>query len=398
MEQLNIESAKANIKELERLLAIRPTSDIVGNLAACYFTINESEKALPLAIAAYQANPKSKEACVNVSMILKDLGRHEESARFIELAYYDHPDDFFVRLGYAEALLKAGLWTQAWPIYDNARPTQQAAASHIGVPIHVKEWQDQIIKPGERLLVINEGGTGDRFTYPRWLPELTKRGIDWIFYPYEELFPFYERIFPRERLVKDNEKFEAEYWTTSFALPARLNATPTSIPEPLKFIPDPEALKRCHLNKPPGVKVFGICWQAAELFQGGKRVRSMSEGQMMRLITSTAYKVSWVNLQYGIGTKAPYPVSNIPINNWEDTAAIISQLDGVVTVDTGVMHLAGALRVPIYILLSGNSCWKFLKTGTKCYWFPTAKLYRNRGYGFDNAIDNLVLDIRNGVI
>jgi len=75
----------------------------------------------------------------------------------------------------------------------------------------------------------------------------------------------------------------------------------------------------------------------------------------------------------------------------------MDQLDGVVSVDTGVMHLAGAMRKPMSVLLSGNSCWKFLKTGEKCHFFPTAKLYRNEGYGFDNAIDRLVADIRNNV-
>jgi len=396
MEQLSVESAKSNLKELERLVKIRPTVDIIANLAGCYFTIGDPEKALPLALVAHEADPLSKEALVNVAMILKDLGRHEESAEYIEKAYYMYPDDFFVRLGYAEALLKCGLWTQAWPVYDNARPTQQAAATDIGVPLYVKEWQNQTIRPGERLLVINEGGTGDRISYARWLPELTRKGIDWIFYPYAELYSFFERIFPPEKLVKDGDIFEANYWTTTFALPARLKATPTSIPAPLHLIPDPEVLKRMHINKPSGIKVYGICWSAAELFQGGRKVRSMGEGEMMRIITSTADKISWVNLQYGV--KAPYPISNIPIENWEDTAALISQLDNVVTVDTGVAHLTAAMYKPMSLLLSANSCWKFLKVGKKTKWFPTARVYRNRGFGFNTAIDDLILGIRNDKI
>lgn len=388
----DVNQVKNEVKQYEYLLSRRPTTHAAAQLASIYFTIGEIEKALPLAEMAYKRDPSNPIIAVNYGLILKDAGRHEESAYVMQDAYYTNPEDQFIKLAYAEALLKCGLWTQAWPIYDNSRPTQRGAAEFVGVPLGVKEWQDEIIKPGEKLLVINEGGSGDRFTYPRWLKELDKRGIDWVFYTFDELRPFYERIFPKEKLVSDDEDMKADYWTTAFALPARLNATPNTVPPPLLYTPDPERRKKLVLKKPDGVPVYGICWKAAEMHQGGKTVRSMSEGQMMRLVTSTAYRVSWVNLQFGV--KAPYPISNLPINDWEDTASIIDQLDAVVTVDTGVMHLAGGMNKPMYVLLSGNSCWKFLKKGPHCVFFPSATLIRNEGFGFDNAIDQLVAKIR----
>ncbi len=393
MDAISVRQARNEIRAYEVLIAARPTPENVGNLGARYFTIDEAEKAYPLSKWAYEAEPTNLAAGINLAMILKDLGRHEESADVIYRVYHEHPEDYYARLAYAEALLKAGFWTKAWPIYDNARPTQQGAAQSISIPLGVSEWQDQVIQPGEKLLVINEGGTGDRITYPRWLNKLTKMGIDWYFYTFDELYPIYARIFPKERLIKEGDNIKMNYWTTTFALPARLNATPNTIPEPLIITPDPEVRKKLVINTPKdGIPTIGICWKAAELFQGERTVRSLTEGQMMRLVVSTAYRVRWVSLQYGV--RAPYPISNVPLMNWEDTIAIMDQLDGIVTVDTGVMHLAGAMRKPMRVLLSGNSCWKFLKTGTKCHWFPTAKLYRNNGYGFDNAIDNLVADIR----
>ena len=396
MESISVQQAKHDIKAYQELIQVRPTIENIGNLAACYFTIDEAQKAYPLAKYAYDAEPNNQSAGINLAMILKDLGRHEESTKVIEGVYQSHPENFYARLAYAEALLKAGFWTKAWPIYDNARPTQQGAAQAISVHLGVKEWQDQVIQPGEKLLVINEGGTGDRFTYPRWLNKLTEMGIDWYFYTFEELYPIYARIFPKERLILNGQDIKMHYWTTAFALPAALNATPNTIPPPLNITPDPEVRNKLVLNMPKdGIPTIGLCWSAAEMFQGDRKVRSMTEAQAMRLVVSTAYRVRWVSLQYGV--KAAYPISNLPINNWEDTIAVMDQLDGVVSVDTGVMHLAGAMRKPLSVLLSGNSCWKFLKTGTECKFFPTAKLYRNDGYGFDNAIDRLVADIRNNV-
>lgn len=396
MESITVAQAKHEISGYEELCSARPTPENIGNLAARYFTINEPEKAYPLAKWAHEAEPSSLVAGINFAMVLKDLGRHEESTKVVEGIYNLYPEDFFVRLAYSEALLKAGFWNAAWPVYDNARPTQQGAAQMLGVPSAVKEWKDQVIKPGEKLMVINEGGTGDRITYPRWLNKLTEMGIDWYFYTFEELLPIYKRIFPAERLIKSGDDITMQYWTTAFALPARLNATPNTVPPPLLITPDPEVRKNFTIRLPDDkIPTVGICWSAAELFQGDRKVRSMTEGQMMRLVTSTAYRIRWVSLQFGV--KAPFPISNVAIRNWEDTIALMDQLDAVVTVDTGVMHFAGAMRKPMSVLLSGNSCWKFLKTGEKCVFFPTAKLYRNEGNGFDNAIDKLVADIRNNV-
>ena len=119
----------------------------------------------------------------------------------------------------------------------------------------------------------------------------------------------------------------------------------------------------------------------------------------MRLVCMTGDRIHWVSLQHG--KTMPYPVMNLPAiaegkATWEDTAGLIRNLDAVVSVDTSIMHLAGAMRKPLYVPLSGNSCWKFLKTGTKCVWYPTARLIRNQGRGFENAVDQLIGAIRNG--
>jgi len=93
------------------------------------------------------------------------------------------------------------------------------------LPQNVQEWMGEKLPEGHVLLVINEGGTGDRISYARWLPELTKLGINWRFYPYGELFPFFERIFLGEKLVADGQDMQPNptHWCTTFSLPAKSN-------------------------------------------------------------------------------------------------------------------------------------------------------------------------------
>ena len=394
MEVMQKSHAEARVKELEELCQIRPTSSILADLAACYFTLGRTEEALPLAQKAWEKN-KHSGIGMNLALILKDLGRHEESLQVVEQAYNINSDDFYIRLGYSEGLLKAGFWKQAWLLYDNARPTQQGAMCDLRLPGQVKEWSGASLPDNHLLFVINEGGTGDRLSYARWLPELTKRGINWKFYPYAELFPFFERIFPREKLVKDGDDITATHWTTTFALPAKLNVGPTEIPPPLPLKPTQEAIDKYKIVRTDSLPIVGICYAAAEKFQGDRKVRSMTEGQAMRLVCQTGDLIHYVNLQYD--NVMPFPVSSIPFKTWEDTAGLIHNLDAVISVDTGVMHLAGALNKPMAVVLSGNSCWKFLKTGKKLKLYPSATFYRNPGRGFEEAISELVKDIRAGL-
>lgn len=396
MQAMEKSFAKQRVGELEKICRLRPNSLNLADLAAVYFTLDQPEKALNLAEVSWAQN-KNPSVGMNLSLIYKDLGMHDKALATVQESFWLNPDDPYIRMGYGEALLKAGFWEQAWSVYDNSRPTQLGAALYLGLPASIQEWDGSGLPEDHQLIVINEGGTGDRISYARWLHELTDRGINWKFYPFEELFSFFERVFPRDRLLADGDQMDPDptHWVTTFSLPAKLKAMPGKIPPPLKFTASPEAIKKYELARKDDLPIVGLCYEAAELFQGGRRVRSMSEGQAMRLVCQTGDKVHWINLQHD--KEMPYPVSNIPFKTWEDTAGLIHNLDAVVTVDTGTMHLAGALNKKMSVILSANSCWKFLREGKKLSLYPSATFYRNETHGVENAITALVADIRNGI-
>ena len=394
MAVMSLEYAQNRIKELQKAAQTKHLDPIsIADLGGCYFTLGMVEESLALTKRASQQF-KDSGILMNLGLVYKDLGQHPESLHAIEESFWMNSTDPYIRLGYSEALLRAGFWKQAWPIYKHARPTQQGAHDDLQLPVSVKEWDGGSLPEGHLVIVINEGGTGDRISYARWLPELTKRGINWVFYPYNELFSFFERIFPRERLIKDGDTITATHWTTTFSLPAVLNVGPTEIPKPLSFVALPEKIEKYKITKPDNLPVIGICYSAAEMYQGGRKVRSLTEGQAMRIVCMTGDRAHYVNLQYG--QKMPHPVHNLHIEDWEDTAGLIANLDGVITVDTGVMHLAGAMGKPTALILSGNSCWKFLAKGDRTAWYPSVKLFRNNGRGFENAIDSLIPFVRDG--
>ena len=402
--------AKEQLAYWRQYCAMRPDeSEALQNLASCLFTVGENDEAMKIYPLAYDMNTSSAAIAMNYGMVLKDLGKFAQSAKVVEHAFNLDPDYFYLKLGYTEGLLRNGNWRDAWPLYDEARPgTKQGARNMLQVPFEVELWTGQKLEPpNNKVLVIGEGGTGDRITYSRWLPMLDKLGIEWNYFPDANppipgLQPLFERVpWLKGKLKKWGDGYDISHWTTAFSLPAAFDAIPTQIPKfPGPFLPDPEIKKRYELKSPDGKPIYGLIWGANELFEGGMKFRSLLESQAMRIVLATCDLCHWVNCwagdTHGNNFKLGQPVLNPKFENWEETAALLSNMDAIVTTDNGAGWLAQALDKPCSLLLSGNSDWKYLRNTPKSYWHEKTRLFRNEGQGFENAVDKLITAIRNG--
>jgi hypothetical protein len=385
---MTVDQAKASVRQLETICKIRPTAENCIKLATCYFILNDSPAALALAQLAFSKNSNNTTIALNLGLIMKDLGDHEGAERAFKVAFELAEEDEYVRLAYSESLLRRGKWQEAWPIFEDTRSTKEAAALSIGLPLEVRMWNGK--QKVEQLVVIDEGGVGDRITYCRWLPKLTELGIHWKFYPFPELRGFFERTSwcGPKRLVGVGSEVGASHWTTTYSLPANFSAKPEEVPKlPEPFKPSSQSITKYTLSK-KSLPVIGLCWQGDESRHGGRRVHSLTEGQAMRLVCKTDHLIEWVNLQYQ--HRMPNPIANVKFDTWEELAGLIANLDAVVSVETGPMCLADALGKPTFALLSSNSDWKFMETGGSPF-YPNTTLIRNGpGGGLENAIDSAI--------
>jgi len=387
-------------------------AEVVQNCGSCLFTLGETDEAMRCFLLAADIDHRSASIPMNYGMALKDMGRFSESAKQCFLAYTSDPDQAcnganYTTLGWAESLLRNGNWRDAWPIYNDAMyGTKEGARNLFQIPDEIPYWRGEPLDPEDHmLLVLGEGGTGDRINYCRWLPELDKRGIKWLHFPDNAPpIPGLLSLFQRVPWLKNKfpeQGFKYSHWTTSFALPAAFDATPTSIPRyPSQFVADPNLRERFIIKKPDDKPVYGLIWGANELFEGGMKFRSLLESQAMRLVLSTADLCHWVNCwkgdAHGTNHRLGEPVLNPKFENWEETAALLAGMDGVVTTDNGAGWLAQALGLRCSVLLSGNSDWKYLRGTEKSYWSDTARLFRNDGQGFENAVTKCITALRNG--
>jgi len=400
----SVDDARKIEAEWDAKNALRPNLSNALNVAVIAYTVGKSEKAWK-AIHAVLESVKDAEVpadllgqvYMNAGMIYRGYGQLEQAARYIEKAWQLSKTGYG-GLAYAEELLRAGKWLDGWRLHNLTRPTLEGAALGLGLGEEVRYW-DGSTHPSS-LLVINEGGAGDRINYTRFLSVLNERGINYKFFCFDALKPLYEQLpWLDGKLIGEHDKAEMSpppsHWTTVFALPEALKITPETLPQfPTPFTAPRKELRLEGSGKPK----YGLCWKAAELFQGGLTTRSLSEGQAMRIVSKTENYVDWVNLQHG--HKMPYPVTNVPFHSWADTAEVISQLDAVVSVDTGTYHLAGAMDKPTTLLLSSNSDWKwgYDSEGEWDKWYPSVEVIRNgpstQVQDFTNAIEQVIAHIK----
>jgi len=401
---LSVADAKKSLAKWEAINRLRPNAQNALNLACIYYTLGEGEKALYAAnvvaealISANGAVPPQIKATTlfNRGMFLRGFGRFEQAKSDIEMAWELDKSSAYVGMARAEEYLRNGNWEEGWKLHNRVRGTCEGAALACGLPESCTFWSGK--ETPTSLLVINEGGAGDRINYTRYLPLLTDRNINWSFFCFDELKPFYDRLpwIGPSRTIGENNKKEffppPSHWTTTFALPGPLGINPRAIPEFITpFTPPKNDLK---FDNPDGLPMIGLCWSANELFQGGLKVRSLTEGQAMRLVCLTADKVHWVNLQHG--HKMPYPVLNVPFDSWQDTSALLDRLDALVTVDCGTLWLSVAMNKPTACLLTSSEDWKFSWNWGSCL----TKFHNgesDRLFDAERAIDQLIINIRKG--
>jgi hypothetical protein len=161
--------------------------------------------------------------------------------------------------------------------------------------------------------------------------------------------------------------------TTLETIPAQ---TPYLVPDPVKV-----DQWRARLNALPGLRV-GLVWRGSQKFAGSQRKRDMDANHLACL--ADIPRVSFVSLQKDLPPEALAELAKIlPMHDWTgelndfaQTAALVAGLDLVIGVDTSVIHLAGALGRPVWLLNRFDPCWRWLRERDDSPWYPGLRQFR----------------------
>jgi tetratricopeptide (TPR) repeat protein len=384
-------------------LAIAPDHlNANSNLAVCLLRLGRQEDAMAHCRRILAVRPDHADAHVNLGAGLFDLGRLDEAADHYRQALDTNSDHADAHWNNALLNLSQGDFETGWAQYEWRWQAQQMPpARQLAKPV----WRGDELA-GRRLLLHAEQGFGDTIQFSRYATMLVERGADILFEVPRSLGRLMAGLAGRPDILSRGDAlppFDCHIPLMSLPhiLGTRLDTVPAAVPY---LAAEPERTKawRRILGDDPAMKI-GIVWQ-------GNPANLADRGRSMPLL---AYRplaalagVRLISLQHtdGIDQLAKRPADmkvqdfsdrlDIGTDAFLDTAALMMSLDLVITTDTAVAHLAGALGRPTWILLKRHSDWRWLLDRTDCPWYPTARLYRQSEPGdWQSVIERVASDL-----
>lgn len=336
------------------------------------------DEALPICVAAHEVDPTSPAAAHNLGVMLTKMGRLAEGETVLRKALALAPDSALGRHALAHNLLAQGRYRDAWPLYD-ARIEMAELKTGFPADFAFPRWRGEPLA-GKRLVIFPEQGLGDQIQFARFLPRLIAEAGEVVLLMLPPLERLFRHNFPGAQVICATGKVEfpdPDVWTTMQDIPAALNLA-------LEEVSDAP-----YLNAPGTWPPFGEGFKIGLKTIGNPNyvndaMRSLPAALAERLRSELPGRV--ISLEPGdSGAK-----------DMADTAAIIDQLDMVVSVDTSVAHLAGAMGKPCMLLIPGfGPDWRWMTGRKDSAWYSNHRLYRGGVDGdWTGAVERLIEEAR----
>lgn len=384
--QLGHYTAAANDLAVASRLAKRDARVWRRRAAACLMA-GRDEEALSCVWEAHSLNASDPETQHLLGGIMFNNGDTRQSILAFEHAVHFDPTRAESKVGLAMSLLRAGRWAEAWPLFEHRRTIPGTTMDlYPGIPF----WDGADPIAGDTILVRCEQGYGDSLQFVRYVPLLQALGANVVLETRPTLRRLFDLSFPHVWQVAEGEEIPSVQWQTSLmSLPMAFNTTPDNVPAVNPYLRADNAdwdewrgrLPRDALN-------VGYCWHGGgHLHKPQVRAiderRSMSQATMERLgYVLPGPVLYWTALQQ----------ETLVARDWADTAALIDNLDLVITVDTAVAHLAGALGKPVWLLNRLGGCWRWLENREDTPWYPTMRIFTQRtGGDWTEVVDRVAV-------
>ena len=334
---------------------------------------------------ALSLQPEHAYAHFNLGNILGHLGRTSEAEASYRTALRLRPESPGWRTTLGFALLSAGRFEEGWKETTWLWQTRATVRlhSHLGVPF----WNGEAI--GDRvILLLADGGHGDTLQFCRYVPQVAARARRTVLAVQPRLVRLLSRLPGVSEILTDGDRPPSfDLWCSLMSLPRAVGTTLETIPATTPYLtadPADVAHWRERLAGLAGLRV-GLCWAGGQFNVGQiqrDRRRSITLDTLAPL--GDVSGVQFISLQIGPPAAAtPHPPHGMELHDFADdqrdfadAAAIVENLDLVISVDTAVAHLAGALGKPVWLLNHFDTDWRWLLDRNDSPWYPTLRQFR----------------------
>ena len=348
-------------------------------------TENNPGQALLHYAQAFTQDPDNFSAWNNYGNVLRECGRPDRAIPFLETALKIIPEQATANFNLAVAYLLSGDYARGWPQYETRWNFEHLNGLLPNPP--EPRWTGQDLKD-KTLLIFAEQGHGDNIQFVRFVRNLIASGAKIKLQINDNLIPLFGGS-TMTLYTPDQDCGECDYWIPIMSIPGVLGITLENLPQDLQYIEADKNLVQ-EWQKRLGFKNrlrVGFCWSGRR-DTWINRHKAMPFIEMLTLIKQNP-DYEWINLQIdctpeeeqiliAAGVNA-YPGS---IRNFSDTAALVHHLDVVLSVDTAVAHLAGAMGRSTWIMLNAYGLdWRWLLDRDDSPWYPSARLFRQPAMG-----------------
>jgi tetratricopeptide (TPR) repeat protein len=364
-------------RKILRIESNRP--DIYYNLGIVLKETGQLAEAIAYYQKALHLNPAFADAHNNLGLAFRDTGEIRDAIHSFQRAVQIEPDNAIYHWNLSLALLLSGDFEQGWKEYEWRLKVKDLPNRMLSRQV----WDGSDIA-GRTILLQAEQGFGDTIQFIRYAPLVAEMGVRVFLSCQDELASLSRSVDGLHTVVGYREPMpHFDVYQYLLNLPLLLHTNLDSIPARIPYIKADLSLVRTwktKLGDRHSRQRIGLVW-------AGREQRSCSLSMFRPL--AQAQNISFYSLQKG---EAAAQTKNPPegmklidfteeIHDFSDTAAFIENLDLVISVDTAVAHLAGALGKPVWTLLPFVPDWRWLLHRNDSPWYPTMRLFRQPAPG-----------------
>jgi hypothetical protein len=351
-------------------------------------SISEPEKALACYAQAFIQNPDMGSAYNNYGNVIREMGHPERAIGFLLNAIAINPNDSVAQFNLAVAYLLSGDLAQGWKQYERRWKFEHLDGKlpQLAQP----RWEGQDLKD-KTIVITGEQGHGDNIQFCRFAEDLVRLGAKVVVCVEDNLKALLVHSFlPPITVLGESDLLPPfDYWSPMMSLPGFLNITYENLQHKLQYLnPSRDSIQTWQTTLGRKMKLrVGFCWSGRRDSWINQH-KAVPFEKMFELIKRNP-QYEWINLQTdcteeeqaqlaALGVKA-YPGV---IQNWNDTAGLIINLDVVIAVDTAVGHLSGALGRPFWLPLNQfGQDWRWLLKRNDSPWYSSCRIFRQPSIG-----------------
>jgi len=377
------------IKLYKKAIELKPSyAGAYTNLGNALNKSGEHEQSVYFHLQAISLDPKAPNHYANLGSAYKNLGRFDRAKAMYKKAISLDPKHINAHFDLSTVLLQTAEYKDAWGEYEwrLAKDEMQGFIVKYQEIFQRKRYSGQNLE-GERVVVLSEQGFGDSIMMARYLYELKQRGATVVVYQRDGLVELFHNLSCVDEVVsRDDTPPPSQYYICMMSLPLVLDKYLKNV---VKNYPYIDVQKTTKL---PSKKIkIGIAWGGSN--SGDSYKNKVFDLRHFRAMTQLK-DIQLYSLQLGDDAKQlqEYGLQehiidlSKDIKNFEDTAKIIKELDLVISSDTSVLHLSGAMGKKTWGLLQKVPDWRWGVDECESRWYPSVKIFKQHSLGDFNSV------------